>query len=189
MGRVLSDRIDYGAAEHVKSVLRCRGFAILRAATVVADKLGIAARFRFYDAIGDHRRRIWLGHTYLSIGVGSYSTPNLLCRKMASTVRRPMQRSPLPKWVQAATPGARNAGSGIDVASAAHRTPDKDRHQSSDLPRQDADHQKDLDQIRITTIQGSSRRELGDPSVVQRRSPGMFDETTASRRHDTRSIN
>src|SRR5215469_2203539 len=76
MGRVISDRIDYGAAEHVKSVVF--GAVSLQYSesfgNVVANKLRIAARYRFFDAIGDHRRRIWLGHTYLSIGVGSYST-------------------------------------------------------------------------------------------------------------------
>src|SRR5215471_11146578 len=76
MGRVIGDRIDYGAAEHVKSVLfRAVGLQYPQSfGDVVADKLGIGACLRSFDAIGDHRHRIWLGHTYLSIGVGSYST-------------------------------------------------------------------------------------------------------------------
>jgi hypothetical protein len=63
MGRIISDRIDYGAAEHVKSVLfGSVGLQDSEAfGDVVADKLGIGARIRFFDAIRDHRRRIWLG--------------------------------------------------------------------------------------------------------------------------------
>src|SRR5215471_626861 len=117
MGRVIGDRIDYGVAEHVKSVLfRAVGLQYPQSfGDVVADKLGIGACLRSFDAIGDHRHRIWLGHTYLSIGVGSYSTHT---PATPSKWHRPLQRAPLPTGGKAASRGARNKGSGIDGAGA-----------------------------------------------------------------------
>jgi hypothetical protein len=49
MGRIISDRIDYGAAEHVKSVVfGAVGLQYSESfGDVVADKLGIGARLRF----------------------------------------------------------------------------------------------------------------------------------------------
>jgi hypothetical protein len=55
MGRVISDRIDYGAAEHVKGVVfGAVGLQFPESfGDVVADKLGIGACLRFFNAIGN----------------------------------------------------------------------------------------------------------------------------------------
>src|SRR5262249_43785875 len=80
---------------------------------VVADKLGIVARLRFFDAIGDHRRRIWLGHTYLSIAVGSYSTRML--HRRSGLDRPPTDpTSTSADLGKPATCGACGKGSGTD---------------------------------------------------------------------------
>jgi hypothetical protein len=75
MGRIISDRIDYGAAEHVKSVVSVLSVCNTPRASAMWSLISSGSVLAFDFSMQSAITVVGFGSaTYLSIGVGSYNT-------------------------------------------------------------------------------------------------------------------